>query len=253
MPTETLLRKLVDRVRHRTTPPNGFYGKFKDFEEATRNAPVHMPRGYNVPETAGFYRERLDRVAYDDYPALFWFEKAIKDSRKIVEIGGHVGVAYYSFEQLVEYPQDLSWTIVDVPSVTDAGKELAAQRQRTNLHFANELSDAPLPEILIASGSLQYLPAPFLPERVRAMSTWPKHILINATPITRREGYVTLQNLDVSFCPYRIYSYSELIDPLLQMGYETVDFWQKNRRVLVPGHPECTVDHYTGYYLRRAG
>jgi putative methyltransferase (TIGR04325 family) len=225
---------------------------FRDFEEANRSAPAHMPRGYNVPETAGFYRERLDRVHHDDYASLFWFEKALKDSRSIVEIGGHVGVAYYSFEHLVDYPEDLRWTIVDVPSVTEAGRDLAKERKRSNLHFVNELSEASPPEILIASGSLQYLPTPFLPERVRSMSTAPRHILINATPVTRNAGYVTLQNLDVSFCPYRIFSYKELVEPFLEMGYELVDSWQKNRKVIVPGHPECTVDHYSGYYLRRA-
>ncbi len=245
------IRRIVDRVRFYRVGQNSFHRVFRDFDEAARNAPTHLPKGYDIPDTAGFYRERLEHVHHDDYATLFWFEKALQDGRTILEIGGHVGVAYYSFQRLVKYPDDLRWTILDVPSVIEAGRVLAQERGQGSLHFISDWAAAPTAEILIASGSLQYLPLPLLPERVRNLTVWPRHILINMTPVTKKAGYVTLQNLGVSFCPYRIHSYAELIEPLLRMGYELVDSWQKERRVVVPGYPDCTVDHYSGYYLRR--
>jgi putative methyltransferase (TIGR04325 family) len=248
--SRSVLRKIADRVRSRVIPPNGFSGVFSTFDEANRGAPVHLPRGYDTPETASFYGERLEHVNFDDYPALFWFERALNDSRTIVEIGGHVGVAYYTFERAVPYPEDLRWTIVDVPAVTEAGAKLAEERKRSNLHFVNKLEVAGAFDILMASGSLQYLPPPLLPERIHALAVLPRHIIINTTPVTESAGYVTLQNLGVTFCPYHIHSYRELIEPLLEVGYELIDSWKKNRKVTIPGHADRTVDHYSGYYLR---
>ena len=83
------------------------------------------------------------------------------------------------------------------------------------------------------------------------MSPWPKHIIINKTPVRDvGEGYVTLQYIGVSLCPYRIYGRHELITALELMGYQTVATWRKDRQVVIPGRPELSVDCYGGYYLR---
>jgi putative methyltransferase (TIGR04325 family) len=231
---------------------NGFRGIYRDFDDAMRHVPKRASVGYDNPETASFYRDRLDAVQHDDYPVLFWFEKALKDSHSVVEVGGHVGVAYYSFERLIRYPEDLHWLIVDVPAVTAAGEQLARQRDRTQLSFANAMPEgATRCDILMASGSLQYLPDPMFPERVFRMDPLPRHILIHKTPVSQGEGFLTLQNIGAAICPYRIYSYGQLVTPLLERGYELVDTWRKDRRVMVPGHPELKVEHYSGYYLRR--
>jgi putative methyltransferase (TIGR04325 family) len=194
----------------------------------------------------------LSAVQHDDYPLLFWFEKAVQDASQVVEIGGHVGIAYYTFERVIEYPKGLLWTIVDVPTVAEAGRKLAAERQRSNLAFVGELAEVKGPiDLLMASGSLQYVPGDLLPKRIGRMANAPRHIILNKTPISDGPGYVTLQNLGPAFCPYRIHGYDELVRPLLDMGYELVDKWQKDRRVEIPGHPERTVLGYSGYYLRK--
>ena len=215
-----------------------------------------MPTGYDVPATADYYGDRLDKVFHDDYPALFWLRQALEGGRdrprRLVELGGHIGLAYYGFGRLLEYPDGLEWIIVDVPSVAEAGRRLAAERGRTDLSFAHDLSEVSKEvDILFAAGSLQYVPSPELPERVRAMSPRPAHILINKTPVTDGETFVTLQDIGVSHCAYRVYSRRDLIDPLLEMGYELVDEWQKDRRLEVPGHKDRAIDHYSGFYLRR--
>jgi putative methyltransferase (TIGR04325 family) len=247
-----MFRSYLQRLRHRFRPSNGFFGVYADFAEAERSAPAHVPTGYDQGATGDWYRDRLEHVAHDQYPVLFWFQRAIETGRRVVEIGGHVGVSYYSFERFIEYPQDLTWTIIDVPSVTRAGEQLARERGCSRLGFAHDLDQITGGvDILLASGSLQYVPGPLLPERVRAMPIAPRHILISETPVTAGTGYVTLQNIDVAYCPYRIHSYGDLIEPLVAMGYEIVDHWHRDRRVDVPGHPERSVEHFSGYYLRR--
>ena len=239
-------------LRRRRHPLNGFRGVFRDFDEAGRAAPASSAIGYDNPSAASFYRELLDQVRHDDYPVLLWLVRALKGSRTLLEIGGHVGVAYYSFERLIGFPAELTWTILDTPAVAEAGRQLAHERGRSNVRFITDFSQVEGPvDVLFASGSLQYVPGPLLPERIGAMASPPRHILINKTPVTNNEGFVTLQNLSVTYCPYRVHSYTQLVDPLLSLGYELVDSWQKDRRLVVQGHPDRTLEHYSGFYLTR--
>lgn len=249
-----MIKRVLRRVLRRQRPINSFQGVFRSFEEAALGIPSSRKVGYDIPETADWYRNLLDEVQHDDYPMLFWFEKALKSGQTVVEIGGHVGVAYYAFTKVLQCPEGMRWTIVDVPSVTRAGEQLARERTRTNLHFATDLSQASSDcDILLASGSLQYLHGALLPERVGGMTPLPRHIIINKTPVREAgDGYVTVQNLGVSLAPYRIHARHELIAPLERMGYQLVATWRKDRKVVIPNHADLTVDHYSGYYLRRA-
>lgn len=242
---------LIRRIVMSRTPVNGCRGVFDNFAAAASAAPKGIAVGYDAAETGAWYRELMDRVHHDDYPLLYWFEKTLESGRRVVEIGGHVGVAYYAFSKWIDYPADMRWTIVDVPSVTREGERLAKERGQTQLTFTNEFTDALWPtDVLIASGSLQYVPGALLPDRVRAMTVRPRHILIHKTPVVAGAGYVTLQYIGPAWCPYRIFGYGELVQPLIDLGYELVDTWAKDRSIDIPGRPELRVDHYCGYYLR---
>jgi putative methyltransferase (TIGR04325 family) len=222
---------------------------FSSFEDASRCAPASRPLGYDNPTAAGLYRDLLDAPRHDDYPAIFWLQRVLHGCRSLLEIGGHVGVAYYAFERLLS-PRELTWTILDTPAVAEAGRQLARERARSNLRFVTDFSEVTgRVDVVFASGSLQYVPGPLLPERLRAMPALPCHVLINKTPVTDHDGFVTLQDIGVSSCPYRVHSRAELIDPLVAMGYRLVDSWRKERRLAVPGHPERTLDHYSGFCL----
>lgn len=249
-----LLGAILARVRRRRRTPNAFRGVFRDFDAAAASVPAGEHIGYDNPGAASFYRELLDRPRHDDYPAIFWLHRALQTDRSVLEIGGHVGVAYYAFEDFLFPPEPPAWTILDTKAVAEAGRQLASERGRRNLRFVTDFSEVTGPvSILFASGSLQYVPGPLLPERVRAMPALPRHILINKTPVTDADGFVTLQDIGVSFCPYRIHSRGELIDPLLAMGYKLIDSWQKERRLVIQGHPERALEHYSGFYLTRTG
>lgn len=233
---------------------NGFRGVYRDFAEAQADAPAGAAPGYDHPATSTFYRELLDAPRHDDYPALFWLSRALAGARSILELGGHVGVAYYSFERLLAPPASLAWTILETEPVAEAGRALARERGRSNLRFVTDFAEIREPfDVLFASGSLQYIPGLLLPERVRAMAAPPRHIVINKTPVSDGSGFVTLQDLGVTLSPYRVQARAELIDPLEAMGYRVVDSWKKERRLEVPGHPGRTLEHFSGFYLAREG
>jgi len=244
------LAAILAWLRGRRRAANTFHGVFRDFAAAAASAPADRPLGYDNPGAAELYRDLLDAPRHDDYPAIFWLHRVLRGGRRLLEIGGHVGVAYYAFERLLSPGEGLTWTILDTPAVAAAGRRLARERGRSNLHFVSDFSEVTEPvDVVFASGSLQYVPGPLLPERLRAMPALPRHVLINKTPVTDRDGFVTLQDIGLSCCPYRVHSRAELIDPLLAMGYRLVDSWRKDRRLAVPGHPKRTLDHYSGFCL----
>jgi hypothetical protein len=63
-----------------------------------------------------------------DYPALFWLSRALADEHEVLELGGSVGYAYYSFRRMMSYPERLRWTIFELPAAVRLGREIAAAR-----------------------------------------------------------------------------------------------------------------------------
>lgn len=245
-----IIQAVQVRIRDRLQPTNDVRGVYASFAEAVAAAPRTKPTGYDSAGAGNWYQDKLTGVQLEDYPVLFWLERAFADSRTVFEIGGHVGVAYYGFSKLVRYPDGHQWTILDVPSVADAGRKLAASRGVTNLHFASDASGGDGAEIVLAAGALQYL------ERGLAdiLSGWkqkPKHILINVTPVYDGPAFVTVQNVSSAYCAYRIFNRQELIDGLDAIGYSLVDSWSKPRPLRVPGRPDRSFDRYSGFYFRR--
>jgi putative methyltransferase (TIGR04325 family) len=238
------------RVRDRMQPINAVRGVYGSFEEARRAAPRTKPVGYDAANAGDWYTDKLTGVQLEDYPVLFWLRQAFDDSRSVFEIGGHVGVAYYGFSKVLEYPPDLTWTILDVPSVMEAGEEMAHQRGRTNLRFATtEARAVEGADIVLAAGSLQYLEAG-LADIITGLRQRPKHVLVNITPVYKGSAFVTVQNVGNVYCAYRVFNREQFIGSLQSIGYRLVDSWAKPRQFRVPGHADKCFDEYSGFYFR---
>ncbi len=245
-----IFQALQVRVQDRLQPTNGVRGVYANFAEATAAAPRTKPLGYDAANAGSWYLDKLNGVQLEDYPVLFWLKRAFADSRSVFEIGGHVGVAYYGFSRVLEYPQDLTWTILDVPSVMEAGEALARERGQTNLHFAHSgLSAITGADIVLAAGSLQYIEAN-LATILSDCRQLPKHVLINVTPVYDGPGFTTIQNVGSVYCAYHIFNRQEFLDSLEAIGYRLVDSWAKPRSLRVPGHPDKALDHYSGFYFQ---
>jgi putative methyltransferase (TIGR04325 family) len=247
-----ILRGARLRLHERRQPVNEVRGVYSTFAEAIAAAPATKPLGYDSANAAEWYTDKRAGVQLEDYPVVFWLHQAFADSTSVFEIGGHVGVAYYGFQRILDYPRELSWTILDVPSIMAAGELLARERGATQLRFATGgLADQAGADIILAAGALQYLEAD-LGAIIGAFRHRPRHVLINVTPVYDGPAFVTIQNVSTVFCPYRVFNRQELITSMNAQGYDLVDCWAKPRRFRVPGHPDKAFDHYSGFYFRYA-
>lgn len=249
-PVRALLSRRYER-RFRTARGMGaLAGVYDSFAAAARATPDGAPRGYDHAAAGGLYRHFLDQVQAKDYPALFWLRQAVPDARTVFDLGGHVGVSYYAFRRYVEYPRGMRWVVCDVPAVVADGKALAHDRGDTGVTFTTDPAEATGADVLLASGSLQYIPEPF-DELLGRLAERPRHVLVNQMPTHPEREFITLQNIGVAFCPYRVAAKDALPAALGRLGYELLDCWEDpSRRTAIPYHPETAPISYTGYYLR---
>ena len=245
-----ILGSLRRRVRDHFQPLNQFRGVYASFGDAQRAAPRMKALGYDAFDSSRWYLSKHTDVQLEDYPVLFWLRTAFEDGRSLFEIGGHTGVAYYGFAQVLSYPRDLVWTICDVPRVTAAGEALARERGRTNIRFVTSPTQIEGADIVLAAGALQYIESPDLAETIAGFRARPRHVLVNTTPVYDGPSLITLQNVGPAYCPYRAFNRQEFVGSLKNLGYSLVASWRKERAFRVPGHPDKSFDHYSGFYFR---
>lgn len=233
------------------TDANLFRGVFETFDQAAASAPASRPIGYDHPEPAAMYRDRMRQLYSTDYPVLFWLCQLLQTGRHaLFELGGHVGVSYYSYQNVLSFPSDLHWTIHDVPAVMELGRALASNIDSLGkLRFAPDFSEAAEADIFVAIGVLQYLPET-LADRLRSLAALPQALLVNLTPFHPEASYFTLQSIGTAFCPYRIDREQDFVDSLRRLGYRVRDKWiNPEKSCEIPFHKSRSLHHYSGYYF----
>jgi putative methyltransferase (TIGR04325 family) len=248
-----LVKPLYRRAfeRHRGED-NAYFGIYESFEQATAAAPATVVTGYDTDAAASLYDYRISKLESSDYPALFWLDRMLASGqRRIFDLGGHVGVGYYAFQQLLKFPDDLIWQVHDVPVIMTRGRELARERDpKQRLRFV-ELDEVDGCDVLMAMGSLQYLDYT-LPELIRRQQTPPANLLINLTPMHPNRSFFTLQNIGVAVCPYRISAVPEFIFEVRALGYRLQERWDHlERQIRFPFDPDYSIDRYHGFYFCR--
>jgi putative methyltransferase (TIGR04325 family) len=239
---------------------SGYSGLFSSVEDAARSAPIAVT-GYDqagmadldvYSHASGEFRP----MPPTEYPALFWLRPAIEGgARHLFDLGGYVGHVYYQYCGYLDFPDGFSWTIYDVPNITQAGERIARERGDRHLNFTNDIGAIGEADIVFAAGSLQYLKEGFLHEALRGASRLPPHLIIHRTALHPTRSFVTLQSINqrsgrIAFCPYTVAHRERFIKDLEALGYEQVDAWTKQRAIDVPLHPECHADTYSGLYFR---
>lgn len=255
LPLRPLLERRLRRQFVENHNQNLFLGVYPSFAAAEQAAPKTKPLGYDNPDSALMYRDRLRRLYPTDYPVLFWLQRLLSEGvRDLFELGGHIGVSYYAYQSVLTYPDGLRWTICDVPAVMQRGQAYARHHDTVGrLRFDGDMARAERADVLLAMGVLQYLPES-LGERLAALRRRPPHLLVNLTPLHPQHSYFTLQSIGTAFCPYRIDRESAFLDSLAALGYRVVDAWiNPDKSCIIPFHPEHSLHHYHGYYLRLDG
>ncbi|OUM00450.1 methyltransferase, TIGR04325 family [Variovorax sp. JS1663] len=203
---------------------NLFMGSFESFAAAEAGAPPSKAVGYDNAPAEAFYSHQ---VAFYDYPGLFWLGRSLDDGmRSVFDLGGHIGIKYYAFRRMLNYPVDLHWTVCDVPTVVKAGREFAVKREATSqLDFTTDFRDASGYDVLYASGSLQYLPQR-ISEIIAALPVKPRRIVLNTTAVHPERTLYTLNSIGFAVCPYRIQHHDQLLAELAESGYKRRDAWR---------------------------
>ncbi|CAM2176412.1 Methyltransferase, TIGR04325 family [Paraburkholderia sacchari] len=234
----------------------GVYDTYQEaLDEAQRISSAKLPPTYDVEEVTTRYLDQLQSLRTCDYPALFWINQILSaGGRRIFDIGGHLGLAYYGYQHYISFPSDLVWCVHDLPHVVAAGRRLASERDKLGaLTFCETPHGADGFDVLISTGALQYL-GYRLPALISELSHPPRHVLFNLIPLHPQKTFFTLQNLGVAVCPYRVESIGRLVADMQALGYRVRDHWDLNeRRMRIPFKTEYEVDSYYGYYFERVG
>jgi putative methyltransferase (TIGR04325 family) len=243
------LLRTVHRARFvRGWDQNGYSGAYATFEAAKAAAPPGKPVGYDHPEMAAYYRDRLDVREAEDYAPMYWLARA--RPRRVFDLGGHVGVTYHAFARALDLPPEAVWTVCDVPAVVEAGREVAARRGATALRFTTRQDDADGADVLLASGSLQYLPEHALQALLGRLERRPAHVIVQRTPLHATRSFVTVQATGFAFCPYTVASRPAFVAGMESLGYALVDAWTVDRSLEVPLEEGTRVERYAGLYFR---
>ena len=231
-----------------------FKGVYCSFEEALQNLPNDFENGYDNPASAEMYLHRLVADEYD-YPPLFWLSKSIScGMRSIVDLGGSVGIKYYAFSKLIDFPVDLQWTVVDVPAAVIKGRDFAKlNASASKIHFSDNYQSGDGVDILFCSGSLQYLPLK-LKDIVSAYFRYPKRIIVNTTAIHPTESFFTVNNIGTAFCAYRVQSRGAFIDEMQAMGYALRDSWTNlGKSMSLRFEKGYSIHNYSGFCFDLVG
>lgn len=235
---------------------NLYYGIYDHYDRALADARAlassALPATYDVEAAGGMYLSQLKCLRICDYAALLWLERAIDaGARRVFDLGGHIGLAYYAFGRYIELPDDIDWCVLDVPTVMEAGRAHAREHDtRHRLRFASTANDADGCDLLLCTGALQYLDYS-LPELLGRLRRPPAHVIFNLSPMHPRQGYFTLQNLGIAICPYRVMGIPETIEQMQALGYRVHDRWDlPERHLRIPFARDHSVDRYYGFYFR---
>jgi len=248
----SVFRRLIYNARFERgkAGPNAYNGAFDTFGDAERAAPAGRPRGYDHLSLAGYYRELASRPDVTDYPVLFWLQSVLCRPSRIFDFGGHIGVSAYALRNHIASADSLRWTICDVPAIVREGEALARARDRHDLQFTTDFHDADGADVLMASGSLQYVDAGFLAEELGTLQSPPRHVFVNRTPLHPSRRFFTVQCIGPTFNVYTVDQRDRFIEGMSQIGYRVVDSWDCPRRFEIPFCPGHELDAYSGLYFR---
>lgn len=231
-----------------------FHGVYESFAAAEAAIPSFVPASYDNPAAASMYVGHLGIDDYD-YPVLFWLQEALRlGMRSVVDVGGSTGIKFYAFREVLPMPAELSWRVVEVPAAVALGRELASKAGvASQLAFTSELADADGTDVLLASGSLQYLPRS-LGEILASLPRKPRRVLVNTTPIHASRSFFTRNHIGTACCPYRVTARDAFLAEVAAQGYVLRTAWSNRGKSLrLPFEKGLDVEHYSGFCFDRTG
>lgn len=242
-----LRRLLYERRFRRIEGGHGFRGVFETFEAAARSAPTTQPTGYDHAAPAKMYGWRP--LFSEDYAVLFWLTRILRPNDRVFDYGGHAGSAFDVWVKHMPLPPGVRWQIQDVPEVVAEGLRRNQERTGTLPEFTSDFAAASGADILLASGSLQYVAEP-LAQRLAGLAVRPRWLLLNQLPLHPHTQFATLQNIGTCFCPYLVFHEQRFFEELKALGYCLHTTWDNPAKgCFIPTYPHHTASPYRGALL----
>lgn len=232
--------------------PPAFIGAYPDRETALANVPPDTPSSYDHDEIAPLNFEVMSATHIWDYPVLFWLDRLLAPGESVLDAGGHFGTKFIAFRDRIDLGE-VAWRVFDVPATVRAAVEMQkAGVVPEGVDFIDDLSRAGAPDVLLASGLLQYLDIAF-PDLVAGLARPPAHILLNKVATTDGPTVVTLEKIGAGRVPYQIRNRDEFERSLSDMGYRIRDSWTvPSLARTIATHPRLGASTSRGYLLERA-
>lgn len=241
------LAKLLDFAETFRSPCRGVYDSW---EQAQLAIPKGRKVGYDHPEMASLYLEYMDKLRPSDYPVLFWMKAAISESSSVFDLGGNIGLEFYSFDKYLDYPDNLQWTVCDLPEITRFGGKLAEERKASRLRFTQAYEDADGADIFLTVGTISFMQTD-LSSILSKLQAKPRHLLVNRAPLYDGKTFFTVRSLPPIMAVYRVFNKKEFVDSILANGYRLIDEWKiPDGTVVIPFRPDTGVSAYSGLYFR---
>jgi len=234
----------------------GYRRTFPTFEQAATYAKHFQFVGHQHPDNIAHHSAAAERIKESDYPVLFHLSAVASNLRNVFDLGGSVGNLFYALASELRFPQDMVWTVYDLPLMRSEGEKLSAVRHEHRLRFTDSFSAASGCDFFITSGSLHYFEQP-LAEILASLPMLPGRVLINRTPCASEAGaadedLITIQDNHSYFVPSIIHSRKKLIGSLANLGYRLRSSWPVHERSLwVPLYPDRSFPCYWGFYFVR--
>ncbi len=203
-----------------------YRGRFKSSQEATESLPAARRSTYDNDEFVSINVESFSQVHSFDWPVLFFLQRLIHERalRVVTDFGGHVGVKFYAYRGLLDFPEDLRWQVVEVPAMVREGRRRVPAGV-TSLEFFERLEETTACDVLICSGALQYAGVP-LTELVERAPQKPKVVVLNKVPVSSRGAdFFTLERFGATAIPNHIFSAEMLDEARLRLGYTLAASW----------------------------
>lgn len=229
-----------------------FTGIFSTYEEAQSHIRKSYRTGWDNLESSRLWLNHYDMIQPTAYSAFFWIQSILRESDCLLDYGGSIGLSYYGYTERVDLPKGVTWNIVEVPSVAEAGRQTAKKNHATGLVFYDDLRKAPPSKVFFSAGAIQYIPDA-VPGFLEKLAAFPVHIILNKVPLTdRTRSFWTIQNFGASISPYRVYNREEFRGYFRDYGYEAVDSWEVPELSCdIPFYPQHAIPRMTGLYFRR--
>jgi putative methyltransferase (TIGR04325 family) len=227
-----------------------FRGAYATVEEATSDIRRGVLAGYDNEAILLRDYDLMCEITLQDYPILYWLRRLAPSTRVLLDAGGHMGTKYRAFRNHLDLDGEIDWVVYDLPTMVRAGRQRAADEGLNRLRFVDSLSEAPDPDVLLASGILQYLDISFS-DLLRQLPSKPRHLLLNKVQTREGPSVVTLENFIHAEVPYQIRDRTSFLASLDDLGYDIVDEWTiPSLSHVIRTHPHLGSSTSRGYYAK---